>query len=219
MELRTRLPSLVVVAYVLEVAHVQNASNFPKTVSGEDAVGRTRLSPGESTRRHVVACHGPRPPGEGNSPGDSGHCRAGPPGPSGLSSSHPRRGPPGTRTAPPLPCSGAARPRGIRPESGSYLPDTPGVRRLNHGADRRPAPVTTPAATPLPGLALVFPRSVTSLGARRPGPARVCPGLPPGHSLRRPRAGDFGSSKGEAASYPPRTGRSRFGTVSDRDDW
>lgn len=89
-----------------------------------------------------------------------------------------------------------------RPPGRSYSRHTPGLERLNHSADRSRAPVTTPAAPVLPGLAVIFIQPVTSLEGVIPRIQVVCAPLPRRHRFHERTARDFCGPKQEAPAYP-----------------
>ena len=74
-----------------------------------------------------------------------------------------------------------------------------------------PAPDTTPAATPLARLVMLFITAVTSVGPDVLA-ARVCPRLPPRHSFEARGCGPhFGGQNTEAPRYPSRCRVARLG--------
>ena len=126
--------------------------------------------------------------------------------PSALSSSYASGYQPEARTARHCPAAvSASRIRG-----NFYSGHTPTLQRLNHAADhlrQAAAPRTTPAATELPGLAIVVFPSVTSLARQRQADSRRTPSLPARRSFPQPivspiGTADFSGPNAEAAAYP-----------------
>jgi hypothetical protein len=88
-----------------------------------------------------------------------------------------------------------------RPPGRSYSRHTPRLERLNHSADRSRAPVTTPAAQVLPGLAAIFIQPVTSLEGIAPSGCRSY--VHRSHGGIVSASNSLGISAGRNKKHPP----------------